>query len=428
MLMLERPPVVFLGPTLPQPEAAALLPACFRPPARRGDIYRALAEGFTTIVLIDGEFHGAPSVWQREIVDAVNEGAVVHGASSMGAIRAAELHSFGMIGHGRIFEWYRDGVIDADDEVALAYGPPEFGYRAMSEPLVNIRATLEAATHEIIAPRQRDQVIEFIKGFYFPERSFALLIERGPVADWPAERRDRLAQFIEQTRIDQKRDDAVLALTAVAANASKRHAPQGEIHADRRDSGQTQVIGTTARDNGTLGRWQRERLVAEGLIAERAMAVADIVRCAGISEPEAHAIRLELSALFFVALWGRARGIVPTDADFARLRASFPAASDIPIPRLNGLLATRALAEASIRAFSAANGAESPEAGARAIICDWAHNNGIEHAGLEGQALVDWLIEAGPSRFGYMWSFEDEIIDHLLLLGRAAGLRPREVA
>src|SRR5690349_10228433 len=144
----RKPPLIFLGPTLPQAEATALLPACVRPPARRGDIYRALADGYTTIVLIDGEFHGAPSVWQREIADATAEGASVHGAASMGAIRAAELYTFGMMGHGRIFEWYRDGIIDADDEVALGYGPAELGYPALSEPLVNIRATLEAAPAE----------------------------------------------------------------------------------------------------------------------------------------------------------------------------------------------------------------------------------------------------------------------------------------
>ena len=238
----EKPPLVFLGPTLPQPKAAALLPASVWPPARRGDIYRVLAEGYTTIVLIDGEFHGSPSVWQREIADALAEGAVVHGASSMGAIRAAELHSFGMIGHGKIFEWYRDGAIVADDEVALGYGPPELGYPALSEPLVNIRATLQAATPEVIAPEERDQLIEFIQGLYFLERSFAALIERSPAAEWPAERRHRLAQFLRQGRIDQKREDAVVALTAVATNMFKRCPPKGEA-----DSGKTVAKRTPCR-------------------------------------------------------------------------------------------------------------------------------------------------------------------------------------
>src|SRR5579862_4314772 len=146
----EKPPVVFLGPTLPQSEAKALLPSVMKPPARRGDVYRALADGHSTIVLIDGEFHGTPSVWQREIAEALAEGATVHGASSMGAIRAAELHTFGMIGHGRIFQWYLEGAIAADDEVALGYGPAELGYPALSEPLVNIRATLDAAVGDLV--------------------------------------------------------------------------------------------------------------------------------------------------------------------------------------------------------------------------------------------------------------------------------------
>jgi len=404
----EKPPLVFLGPTLPQAEAAALLPASVRPPARRGDIYRAVAEGYTTLVLIDGEFHGSPSVWQREIADALAEGTVVHGASSMGAIRAAELHSFGMIGHGKIFEWYRDGAIVADDEVALGYGPPELGYPALSEPLVNIRATLQAATPDVIAPEERDQLIEFIQGLYFPERSFAALIERSPAAEWPAERRHRLAQFLPQGRIDQKREDAVVALTAVATNMFKRRPPKGEADMERR--------------------WRRERLVAEGLIPEGKLNTAKIARRAGMSESEEEALRRELSVIFFVALWGHKHDIVPTSADLARQRACFPAAAGVPVPRLNGLLAKRALADAAVRAFLAANGTTDPETAARTIVRAWASDNGIERAGLQGEALVDWVIEASPNHFGYTWSFGTEMIETLWLLGRVAGFWPQEVA
>ena len=402
------PPLIFLGPTLPGPDAAALLPACIRSPARRGDVYRALAEGFTTIVLIDGEFHGSPSVWQREIADALAEGAIVHGASSMGAIRAAELHTFGMIGHGKIFEWYRDGVIDADDEVALGYGPPELGYPVLSEPLVNIRATLQAAAREVIAPEERDQLIDFMKGLYFPERSFAALIDRGPVAEWPAERRRRLAHFVRASRIDQKRLDAVLALTAVAANTFKRDPVKVEVDVERR--------------------WRRERLVAERLLPDGDVSAAEIARCAGMPAAEVEALRRELSLKFFVALWARAHGLAPNDADLARLRRCFPAAAGIPIPRRDGLLATRALADAAVGAYSAAHGISDPEDAARAIVGEWARDNGIECAGFDGEALVDWIIDASPHHFGYSWGFGIEMIETLRLLGRVAEFQPREVA
>jgi hypothetical protein len=211
------PPLVFLGPSLKRAEAASLIAAEFRPPARRGDIYRALIDGYTTIVLIDGEFHGQPSVWQREIVDAMFEGAAVHGASSMGALRAAELHSLGMAGHGRIFAWYRDGVIDGDDEVALTYGPAELGYPALSEPLVNIRATLAAAVPRIITAEEHTMLLESVRRLYFPDRSFAALLDASPATKWPAVRRDALSRFLVEQRIDQKRLDAIAALTTVAS-------------------------------------------------------------------------------------------------------------------------------------------------------------------------------------------------------------------
>ena len=45
-------------------------------------------------------------------------GTQVFGAASMGALRAAELAPFGMIGVGAIFAAYRDGRLTGDDEVA----------------------------------------------------------------------------------------------------------------------------------------------------------------------------------------------------------------------------------------------------------------------------------------------------------------------
>ena len=401
-----KPPLVFLGPTLPQLEAMALLPASVWAPARRGDFYRALAEGYKTIVLIDGEFHGTPAVWQREIADALAEGTIVHGASSMGAIRAAELHRFGMIGHGKIFEWYRDGVIDADDEVALAYGPPERGYPAMSEPLVNIRATLQSVPPEVISPRERDQLVEFITGLYFFDRSFAALFERGPARDWPVDRQHRLAQFVQQGRIDQKREDAVAALTAVATNSFERCPPQYEA------------------DSGRL--WRRERLVIEGLLPEWEVEDARIAQQAGLTASEVTALRHELSALSFVALWGRAHGILPTGADLALERDRFPDAGGIPLARLNGLLATRALANASILAYSAAEEMRDPKAAARAIIQDWIQENAIESPPLQGEALVNWVIDASPGHFGYIWDFAIEMIETLWISGRVARFWLRE--
>ena len=69
-----------------------------------------------------------PTVWHKEILWAMAQGIHVFGAASIGALRAAELDAFGMRGIGRIYEAFRDGVLEDDDEVAVLHGPEELGY------------------------------------------------------------------------------------------------------------------------------------------------------------------------------------------------------------------------------------------------------------------------------------------------------------
>jgi hypothetical protein len=397
------PPLVFLGPSLKRAEAASLIAAEFRPPALRGDIYRGLLDGYTTIVLIDGEFHGHPSVWQREIVDALVEGAVVHGASSMGALRAAELYSLGMAGHGRIFEWYRDGVIDGDDEVALIYGPAEMDYPGLSEPLVNIRATLAAAVPKIITAEEQTMLLESVRCLYFPNRSFAALLDASPVAKWPAVRRDALSRFLAEQRIDQKRLDAITALTAVASGAA----------------GEPRVRPTPASPPDW---YQRERLVAEGFAPRlAALDPAAIARRAGIADDQLQVMKQALSTIFFIGEWARSRGIVAMVDDLALERARFPAAAGPP-RRVEAALTERALATAAVRTVSAERDIDS-ETARRAIILEWASENGIERPDLCGEKLVDWVVEKSPAYFGYLWHFSVMLIEALELDGCAGRLR-----
>src|SRR5206468_4971333 len=134
--------VVFAGPSLPPPLRPAVPELDWCPPVRQGEFYRAAVERPAIIGLIDGYFEVMPSVWHKEVLWAMAQGIHVYGASSMGALRAAELAAFGMIGVGAIFEAYRDGAIEDDDEVAVVHGPPELGYVQLSEAMVNIRATI----------------------------------------------------------------------------------------------------------------------------------------------------------------------------------------------------------------------------------------------------------------------------------------------
>lgn len=136
---MKTPPVVFLGPSLPLSEAAAIAVADFRPPVRRGDL--ASVDPDRLVVIIDGEFDQSFSVSLNEILRLIDLGATVIGAASMGALRAAELKREGMIGHGLIFEAYCSGQIEGDDEVAVSYCPLSLEPRTI--PLVNVRFWLD---------------------------------------------------------------------------------------------------------------------------------------------------------------------------------------------------------------------------------------------------------------------------------------------
>src|SRR5207248_1241809 len=135
--------IVFVGPTLSAEEVRARLPgAIVRPPAAVGDILRARA---TRIALIDGYFERMAAVWHKEILIAMERGTAVWGAASMGALRAAELARFGMIGVGAIYRAFARGELEADDEVAVAHLPAQYGFRATSDALVNLRDGLARA-------------------------------------------------------------------------------------------------------------------------------------------------------------------------------------------------------------------------------------------------------------------------------------------
>ena len=162
---------VFTGPTLPPKEARAALDAVYLPPVSEGDVYRASLEGPLTIGIVDGYFENVPSVWHKEILWAMSRGIHVFGSASMGALRAAELAPFGMEGVGAVFEAYRDGWIEDDDEVAVIHGPMEFGYPVLSEAMVNIRRTLEdAVAADVIGEATRRELIAIAKGLFYRDR------------------------------------------------------------------------------------------------------------------------------------------------------------------------------------------------------------------------------------------------------------------
>jgi hypothetical protein len=134
----------------------------------------------------------------------------------MGALRAAELAEFGMKGVGVIYEAFRSGEFEDDDEVTIAHGDQNSGYRATSEAMVNIRATLFSAEHAgVLAPNLRERLVCLAKDLFYPDRSYPRLFERAREEGLPRREMEMLQTFVRSKRIDQKRADAVALLQAV---------------------------------------------------------------------------------------------------------------------------------------------------------------------------------------------------------------------
>ena len=209
-------PVVFAGPTIPAGEVTARLDADVRPPAGQGDLARAAAGRPAAIVLIDGVYQGVPAVWHKEVLWALARGVPVYGAASMGALRAAELADFGMVGVGTVFDDLRAGRIVADDEVAVAHAGPEDGFAPLSVALVDIRATLAAAVAAgVVDEGAAGTVAQAAGRLFYPQRVWPGVLAAARRAGLPDTAASALRPWVVDQTVSRKRADAEAVLDRV---------------------------------------------------------------------------------------------------------------------------------------------------------------------------------------------------------------------
>jgi hypothetical protein len=128
-------------------------------------------------LLIDGGFQSEPAVKHKELLWALSRGIVVVGASSMGALRAAELSPF-MIGVGLIYRWYRRCALAPDDAVAVLHGPAEANFAPLNEALIDIRMTIRAAFRQgAIGDELRRRLTRRAQAMNFRDRTLAHVLE-----------------------------------------------------------------------------------------------------------------------------------------------------------------------------------------------------------------------------------------------------------
>jgi len=214
--MRDPTAAVFTGPSLLIEEARELLehPALVLPPIQRGDLAR-LPDTVRVVLILDGVFYSDQAVSPREILLTLREGIQVLGASSMGALRAAELEPFGMVGIGEVYDGYRAGELQSDADVALLFDPNS--QRALTEPVVNVIHMMECAQDEgVIDDELAKRVVAVARRLYFGELTYPRLLQQLREED-VGEQLERLTVFVANRQADEdlKRKDALAAVRAL---------------------------------------------------------------------------------------------------------------------------------------------------------------------------------------------------------------------
>lgn len=214
---------VFVGPT--RVPKAAYPRIDFFPPAALGSVYRAFEQGYRRIGIIDGFFGNTPSVWHKEILFVIAEGAEVVGAASTGALRAAELAPYGMRGIGNIYRLYRRASIADDDEVCVTHAIEELDFMPLSEPMISIRYTLRRLRHGgIVSHAEEAAIAADLKAAHFAERTLDH-VGAAISAHIPPTRVAKVVDSYKSLRRDAKGDDGRRLLDWLSAPRRAEAAP-----------------------------------------------------------------------------------------------------------------------------------------------------------------------------------------------------------
>lgn len=261
--------IVYCGPTLSQVDVAARIPdAEVRPPASRGDMYREDWAHGDRAIIIDGFFRDKLSIGHKEILWLLEQGVRTYGCASMGALRAAELHPYGMIGLGAIFEMYAAKEIDGDDEVAVLHGPEELAYCPISIAMVNLRYGCRLAVASgAITPKKASHILQVAKERPFFSRTWRDL--HRDMTPKCLDDLDTLRAGIDAGHWNLKKLDAIQAITSMQGRENDR------VELAERGASLSRITNYEAL------RWRSHRLSVSGVW----MSDFDVLNAARLFDP-----------------------------------------------------------------------------------------------------------------------------------------------
>ncbi len=206
-------PIIYLGPSLSINKAKKIIDAEFRPPAKKGDFINLnLLTERRDIVLIDGVFLQEYPPSPIEVFQVINNtNFKVYGAASIGALRAVELEKFGMKGIGKIFGFFKQNIINSDDEIAVTF---DSNYNLLSEAMIDIRYNIFLSWKlGIIDKETKQMMVNLAKRIYFPFRTYENIIKKSCLL-FPSKEKyiSKFSNYISMNKVSLKELDAIHAL------------------------------------------------------------------------------------------------------------------------------------------------------------------------------------------------------------------------
>ena len=214
-------PIIFVGPSLSLQKARKIFDADYRGPAKKGDLLVLSASSLISLKnqpnainfvgLIDGLFLQDYPPTPIEVFQLLsNKNFRVVGGASIGALRAVELEKFGMVGIGKVFQLFKNGTTNADDEVAVTFHPGD-AISIQSEAMIDIRFNLFVAHKKnIITKRTKHIIAQTAKSIYFPYRNYSHVIEETRTKFPELSRElESFSSYLNHHRLSLKEIDAI---------------------------------------------------------------------------------------------------------------------------------------------------------------------------------------------------------------------------
>ena len=143
------------------------------PPCKQTDIMKLVETVQPThIALVDGLYMSVPAPWHKEILLALEQNIQVYGISSMGALRAVELHTFGMIGYGSVYEYINNNEPIDDSIVAVVHDSENRNFKPITFAKIEIIYFYEALKQaSFLSELNFQDLSKRLNKIYFPNLS-----------------------------------------------------------------------------------------------------------------------------------------------------------------------------------------------------------------------------------------------------------------